>query len=151
MELMTIHNYRFYFDKKATIEAYKNFSACCIEQCSCAYCKNFNESRNEIYTKEFLELLQAIGINHKQEAEVYHIKACNKSRHLYGGWFHFIGRPDRYIHKNGTPTIEKIKFGDSLEAFITDQTILVDTAFQNKPVLQLEFIVETPWLIEELI
>lgn len=67
--------------------------------------------------------------------------------HLYGGWFHFVGRLNN--NNNGIARLEKIQFGKNLQVFITDQTMLVDLAFQNKPVLQLEFIVVTPWMIKE--
>lgn len=149
MEPMTLKTYSFLYDKKATEQAYRNFNTFCVEQCPCSFCENFNASRDEIYTAEFLKLLHKIGINPRQEAEVYHIKACNNNKHLYGGWFHFVGRLNNRSPSNGQSAIEKINFGENLKVFITDQTMLIDSAFQNKPVLQLEFIVVVPWLIEE--
>lgn len=147
MESITIQTYSFLYDKKATEQAYHNFNTFCVEQCSCSFCENFNASRNEIYTADFLKLLHKIGINPRQEAEVYHIKVCENNMHLYGGWFHFVGRLNN--NNNGIARLEKIQFGKDLQVFITDQTMLVDLAFQNKPVLQLEFIVVTPWMIKE--
>lgn len=62
MESITIQTYSFLYDKKATEQAYHNFNTFCVEQCSCSFCENFNASRNEIYTADFLKLLHKIGI-----------------------------------------------------------------------------------------
>jgi len=147
MEIMSLQKYNFQYDKQATSIAYGNINNYCVEQCSCSYCENFNVSRNEIYTPEFLKLLSKMGIDYQREAEVYHIKAYDNNLHLYGGWFHFIGRLTHTVVQSNNRIKEAVRFGDNLKVFITEQTILVDTAFNDKPVLQLEFRVVTPWMI----
>jgi hypothetical protein len=38
-----------------------------------------------------LNLFAKIGIEPNREAEVYQMVRLESGRHLYGGWFHFVG------------------------------------------------------------
>lgn len=144
---MKLGKWNFEYDREATINAYSNVENFCVEQCKCVYCQNFNAVRDEVFNHEFKNILREIGIDPHKEAEVYHIKPINKNHHLYGGWFHFIGRfiTSDPVCTNGIE--EPIRINDQIEILLSNTPLLVDSAFYNKPVLQLEFKVVTPWAI----
>ena len=150
MNTMKIGKWEVEFDRDATRAAYAKIENFCVEQCHCVYCKNFEAIRDEVYTEEFKSILKDIGIDARKEAEVYYIRAVNKNRHLYGGWFHFVGR----YNYTGTDRINGhnnlIKINDTIEMSLSDHALLVDSAFKSEAVVQLEFKVEVPWVIENV-
>ncbi|MFC2113993.1 hypothetical protein ACFLRI_01445 [Bacteroidota bacterium] len=138
------------YDRDATRTAYEKIENFCVEQCQCVYCKNFEAIRDKVYSEEFVNMLKDIGIDPRKEAEVYYIKAVDKNRHLYGGWFHFVGRYNSNGFEDLDGQSKLLKINDKIEMSLSDHTLLVDGAFKSDSVVQLEFRVEVPWVIENI-
>lgn len=137
-----------------TTSIYQEIELCGPEICSCAYCLNFISIREKIYPPEFISLLKRLGINFDQEAEVYHINKIDENKHLYGGWFHFVGNiisDNKNIDKS--KSINKTNYTSPLingfEVGFTNKLELVNSEFKELPVVQLEFITQVPWVLNK--
>jgi hypothetical protein len=122
------------------------------EECGCTPCLNFAAQRNETYPPDVMRLFEQLGIAANREAEIYHMARLESGKHLYGGWFHFVGSiisgadAARKIGENiWQPDLEaKSEFfclGFSARAD------LVRKPFEGLPLVQLEFTVKIPWII----
>jgi hypothetical protein len=99
-----------------------------------------------------LELLEKLGISPNREAEIYHLARLRSRRHLYGGWFHFVGSivsgadAAKPIAKNvWKPDLEKTNGYFSLG--FSSRLGLVRKSFVGLPLVQLEFIADVPWVL----
>ena len=89
------------------------------------------------------------------EVEVYETGRTEAGLHEYGGWFHFVGaiesgdQPWRKMPGNPAvrvPDFETLTQGLQI-GFHTD-AMLVRPSFKGMPLVQLEFTVDLPWLID---
>ncbi|MDQ3635871.1 MAG: hypothetical protein ACR2MD_18285 [Aridibacter sp.] len=129
-------------DVDATKNAYQEIKIGSAEGCGCIYCNNFTALRDELFQGEILELLEKLGIDYKKDAETYEA-TLDKNKHLYGLWFHSIGR----IIKEGNP----IKFENGLIVYFLEQTSLRYDIFADKKLIQVE--IENavlPWVLDKL-
>lgn len=78
-------------DRPATVEAYRRASAGGSKTCQCAACRNFVAAGLVVFPAAFLDLLDSLGIDPRKDGEAYHMARHSPGRHLYGGWFHFVG------------------------------------------------------------
>lgn len=62
------------------------------EACGCDQCLNFAAQRDTIYPPELLQLFDALGLDHRFEADVNHLAQKGEGSHIYGVAFHFVGR-----------------------------------------------------------
>jgi hypothetical protein len=133
------------FDREATDVLYRDtFTVPDGDRCGCASCKNFASQRGKIYPGEFLQFLKELGANPLREWEVfdYDFDCGNPNKHLYGGWFLFVG--------------ELVKGDDkppkhAMEAF----TYWFTTSFpapalpMDMKICAVEFLVQVPWVLAE--
>src|SRR5262249_39562807 len=123
------------------------------EECGCEPCRNFVAQRSTAYPAQAHEIFTQLGIAANREAEVYHIARLKPGRHLYGGWFHFVGAiqegrdASRQIAPNSwQPDLEKMS--ERFSVGCTCKTGLVPASFGELPLVQVEFTVELQWVLE---
>ena len=97
-----------------------------------------------------------LGIDYQKAAEVYQTHRDDSGLHHYGGWFHFVGEI-----KSGADAWQQVgkdlnsfsghleRFTDSFSIGFTSRLALVRKPFQGKPLVQLEFAVQVPWVISD--
>jgi hypothetical protein len=78
-------------DAESTRKVYASISIGGPEECGCEPCLNFAAARAGIYPAEVLALFEKLGIAPNREVEIYHMARLSSGKHLYGGWFHFVG------------------------------------------------------------
>jgi hypothetical protein len=145
MHTYIFDKWEFNYDRELTSEAYSQISFPSIWQCNCVTCQNYKTVREEIYPEEFKSILDLLGINSAKEAEIYHIKKLGFKKHLYGGWFHFIG----HFTSNNLSSSLMIYLTENVQISFTDKTMLVPDILKKKDVLQLEFKITIPWVIDK--
>jgi hypothetical protein len=145
MKRIQISNWIIDVDVEKTKEYYNRIT---VEKgCNCIYCRNYIKCC-ETFPKEVLEFYKMLGIDPKKEGEFMEF-GIEDDKHLYMCFYHFVGR----IVKRAS---DKIRTWDDLniievndtEFTFTNNLDLVPEEFP-KPVLQLEFAVKLPWLLEE--
>lgn len=152
MEAIRFGRWELIADPEATREAYANVPKGGPEECSCDPCKNFVAAREAIYPADVLALFDKLGISFSREVEIYHMARLQSGKHLYGGWFHFVGSilsgadAAKPIAKNlWQPNLEKVTedFGLGFSSRIG----LLRRPFEGKPIVQVEFTATVPWII----
>jgi hypothetical protein len=91
MTQITYRDWIFDSDVDQTRAGYETITAGGAETCNCAGCRNFLAQRDSIFPAEVLQLFLKLGVDYKRDAEIYHTARLELGRHLYGGWFHFVG------------------------------------------------------------
>jgi hypothetical protein len=128
-------------DREATRRAYAQCSSGAAA-CDCAPCRNYVAARDHAFPDSVLALLSDLGIDPRCEAEVYSQGRDENGLHKYGGWFHFVGELEAEIDN-----IESV--GDHFMLWFTRHLALVPLAFENSPLVQLEFVAGVPWVLDE--
>jgi hypothetical protein len=113
---------------------------------------NFAAARTQIYPAQVLALFEKLGISPNREVEVYHMARLSSGRHLYGGWFHFVGsilsgsEAWKQVGENlRQPDLEEVDENFSLG--FTSRLGLVREVFAGSPLVQLEFAAKVPWVL----
>ncbi len=95
-----------------------------------------------MFPEEVMDLFGQLGINYERDAEIYHTARVESGLHLYGGWFHFIGRilkqPNGLAKVNEHFTID----------FLVNRA-LAAKSFENRPLVQVEITAEVPWVLKD--
>ena len=78
-------------DPESTRKAYAAAPIGGPEECGCQPCLNFVAARDQICEPDVRAVLEKLGFSHNREVEIYHMARLETGRHLYGGWFHFVG------------------------------------------------------------
>lgn len=142
-------------DPGATREAYAAIDIGWPEYCGCVHCRNFVTARPTVYPPEALELMGRLGITPTLEQEVVPVEPLGREAYFYTGSFPFVGTltsgPDFWRPKPGGGLMNDRE----ATAYLTDRfrmgftTRLTRTPkpFRGKPVVQLEFAAEVPWVI----
>jgi hypothetical protein len=140
-------------DMESTKERYVGLSTGAPEECGCEPCRNFAAQRTGVYPAAVLELFESLGIEANREAETYHMARLKSGKHLYGGWFHFVGSildgQDAAVQVSESlwrPALEEIADGFSLG--FTSKLALVPKSFDGLQAVQLEFNAQLPWTLE---
>jgi hypothetical protein len=142
--VITFDRWRFTCDREATQKAYAATLVGGPEECGCTYCLNFAEQRSAICPEAMLNLFAKIGIEPNQEAEVYQMVRLESGRHLYGGWFHFIG--SLLPGKDAVGKAAESLWASNLENVtefsfkFTERADLALKPFEGLPLVQLEFL-----------
>ena len=129
------------FDRDATIAAYAQMQCGGADRCSCSGCRNFARLRHDVYPEAFRDLLNTLGVDPKKEGEAVHYGPKETGRHLYGGWFYFVG--------------EVVEAGERSSNASDDFQYWTGTSFPRPPVAfgktvaAVEFMTELPWVLEE--
>jgi hypothetical protein len=153
MEKFNFGRWEIESDTEATRRAYAEILKGSPEECSCEPCVNFIAARTQIYSSEIVAMFGELRIPTDREAQIYHMCQLPSGFHLYGGWFHFVGRilsgadAAKQIRENvWQPDLEssngRFKFG------FTSRVQQVRKAFEGLPLVQLEFSAEVPWLLD---
>jgi len=118
------------------------------EGCNCDYCKNYIKNCKE-FSQEVLYFYNMLGIDPQKEGEFMEYYKPDTDKHLYMGFYHLVGeivkRPSLGTGKWDAPNVIKVC---NVEFTFTNELALVPKNFP-KPVIQLEFEVELPWLLEK--
>ena len=133
--------WRTLYDRATTIAAYANVPAGGPETCTCNTCRNWVQSRDQLFPPKFLALLERLGVAHDREAEVYHNGRLESGVHCYAGWYHFVGQVQRG-EQEGLPDV---MFGPFAVYFHSHPALLPE-AFRGLSVAELEFEAQVPWL-----
>ena len=139
-------------DPESTRKAYAAVSIGGPEECGCEPCLNFAAARGQVYAPDVLALLEKLGISPNREVEIYHIAREESGRHLYGGWFHFVGSiisgadaAKQVAENTWQPDLEETSEYFSLG--FSSRLELVRAPFKQLPLVQLEFTAKVPWLL----
>jgi hypothetical protein len=139
-------------DREATSGAYARVPVGGPEECGCEPCQNFVVARKQIYPVEALTVFDQLGVRFDREAEVYHMARLQSGKHLYGGWFHFVGSilngadAAKPIGENlWQPDLEKI--GEDFSLGFSSRLGMVPEPFRGLPLVQVEFTANGPWVI----
>ena len=124
------------FDRELTTQAFLHLPA----QCDCAYCRNFLIAFQKS-APEFVALLQRLGIDPAQPAEIVHYNDNRDGTHHYGWWYHFVGQII-----SGTESWEDFAQGMKIE--LRDKDELAPKDFP-RPIIQVEFLSNLPWVLAE--
>jgi hypothetical protein len=124
------------FDKELTTQAYLSLP----DQCNCGYCRNFQRVFKGL-SSEFVTLLQKLGIDPAQPAEIVHYNDNHDGTHHYGWWYHFVGQI-----MSGDESWEDFAQGMKVEFRNKDE--LAPENFP-RPIVQLEFLSNLPWVLAE--
>ena len=118
------------FDRKATTAAHTAMKSGGAEECRCGDCANFARQKPAPYPKEFLDLLNALGIDPQREIEVYNQYCIYEGEFLdYAGWFYFVG------HVEGEGFLESGLF----KWYLMEGPNYKVPEFEQKPVSRVEF------------
>jgi hypothetical protein len=129
------------FNRNATIAAYAQIQNGGADRCTCSGCRNFARLRDDIYPNAFRDLLNTLGIDVKKEGEAVHYGPKEARRHLYGGWFYFVGE----VIEAGERSTNA---GDDFQ-YWTGASFPRPRAAFGKTVAALEFMTQLPWVLEE--
>ena len=124
------------FDRAATAQAYIGLSV----GCNCAYCRNFLAAFQSLPV-EYAEFLRRFGIEPLKPAEIVEYTPNPDGTHYYSWWYHVVG------------TITKdhdgfVRLEPNMEMEIRSEAQLVAADFP-RPVIQMEFFANLPWLLAE--
>jgi hypothetical protein len=130
------------FDCEATVVLYRDtFTVADGDRCGCTSCKNFASQRGNIYPGAFLQFLKELGINPLREWEVfdYDFDSGNPNKHLYGGWFLFVGE---LVAGVGIPP----KHATETFTYWFTTSFPAATLPTNMKICAVEFLVQVPWI-----
>jgi hypothetical protein len=137
-------------DQAATRRAYEAVRTGSPEECGCRDCRNFAAARGAVYTPEPLGLLDRLGIDSRKEAEIYQCSRLDSGLYLYGGFFHFVGSVeggDDALRPDGRMDLEPLT--EHFGVGFTRRVALVRAPFAGLSLVQLEFLAQVPWVLEE--
>jgi hypothetical protein len=139
-------------DPESTRKAYAALSQGSPEKCGCEPCLNFAAARDQIYAPDVRALFANLGISSNREAEIYYMARLESGRHLYGGWFHFVGTivsgadaAKQVGERTWQPDLERTT--DDFSLGFSSRVALVRKPFAGLPLVQLEFTARVPWVL----
>lgn len=136
--------YRLRCDPEATRLALEAVAQGAPELCACAACRNFIAARALVYTEPHVALLEQLGVRPGKEAEVYTHGEMESGLHRFEGFTHFVGELLEGRDAPPWPITEHVSL------WLQSTGIgLVPATFGEVPLVQVEFIAELPWLIED--
>ncbi|GIO91007.1 hypothetical protein [Paenibacillus sp. FSL K6-1566] len=143
------------YDPETTRNYYKSYRFI-TDGCSCLFCRNYVEAIRTL-PQGILDFFDRFGIDPRKEGEVSEYYEDEDGTHLYGGFYHIVGRildgPDCWI-TSGDDTISNAYLSDDLieiDGFTFGFTYglsLVPDTFPS-PALQVEFQGKLPWVLPE--
>jgi len=153
MKRITFRRWEIAVDREATARAYERAGRE-EEICKCLYCRNYYAAGSGVYPEEVSEFYKGLGIDIQLPAEVMYSHPVAEHRHVYGGWFHFVGSiasgPDarnRLAKTVYSIDLEPIAYGFSMG--FTAQPSLYFRAFFGVPLVQVEFVTEVDWVLDD--
>ena len=108
----------------------------------------------DAYPRDFREIAEALGIDLSKPAELCHYGLPATPVRLTGGWFHVVGSMEsgRDAWKGDGPpssarTADFEKLASGAEFGVHSDAQLVADVFKDAPLIQIEFLVNVPWLL----
>lgn len=152
METLRVGRWEISCDPEATRNAYVSILRGGPEECGCEGCRNFAAARSQAYPPKVLALFEALGIPPDREVEVCHFGRLAPGKHLYGGWFHFVGSilSGGDARKQRTEKVWQVELEDINDDFSLGFTSFVTLArepMKGMPLIQLEFTAKVPWVL----
>ena len=146
MESVVFGKWQLECNPEATRHAHNGITVGSPEACGCRDCQNFVVARSQVYPPMVLALFRQLGIDPQHEAEIYHMGRLGPGKHLYGGWFHFVGAITAEGDAIGQFDMEQ---GEDVpfRMFFANSRQLSPDSFADQPVVQLEFVAHVPWLL----
>lgn len=142
--MATFGDWEFACDRDATIAAYSRAELGGSGTCSCNGCRNFSAARSQVFPPAFLFLLESLGIDSRKDSEVYRMAQLAPGRHVYGGWFHFVGTLDR------TGDFPVVALAEGFAAWMCRRGAPALASLKELPLVQVEFQAENvPWVLNE--
>lgn len=126
-------------DTEKTRDFYKKHHRI-TEDCSCHHCENYSLAVDS-FPEQMQTHFERLGIDPQKEGEVFVGEDDGKDMLLYMGFYHVVGE---LVEGPKQAVAEE----DGLRFYFSDQTDLVPEGFPE-PVLQWEFELEVPWLLEK--
>jgi hypothetical protein len=121
------------------------------EDCGCDYCSNYVLTCDS-FPKDIMNTFNILGIDPRKEGEIYECIDNEDGIHLYGGFYHIVGRiidgPDLWKPSEETEEFSSPHHIDHnhIEIGFSKKLTLVPDNFP-KPVIQFEFEMNVPWLL----
>lgn len=141
MQRLMLANWEIQYDRAATAAVYERLAQLDAPVCDCDLCQNWRATRRDILPMEFQRLLSKLGIPIDGEIEICHYGRLESGLHLYGPWYHFVGRVV-VGELESAPSIEHENF----RYYFHSHPALLHKAFEGHAVVQLEVESEVPWL-----
>jgi hypothetical protein len=160
MNKIKFKNWVFDIDPLSTKNVYENIKNGGSDNCSCSYCKNYRIQKDKAFPQEILTLFEKLGIDYRKEVEVPQLCKTKDGLHQYDGWFHFIGKIKRgnkliNILNNIRNVFGKQKvlhyqsITNDFSILFTEGKELVNHLFKDYPTVQLEYVTNLKWIINE--
>ncbi len=118
------------------------------EECACDPCKNLVLSREQIYPKDLMTMLDRLGIDYQKETELCYFNRVKPGWHFYKGWFHFVGQIQEAPDDGGKGIYGCVPDAESFAWSFRDKPDFVPKAFGEHPVVQLDWVALVPWLLD---
>jgi hypothetical protein len=131
-------------DRDATVAAYSRVSMGYTAACTCNGCRNFVAARSKAFPPSFMDLLDSLGIDPTKDAEIYHTARMSPGKHLYGGWFHFVGSLEV------TGDFAPVEMGDGFSVWMCRSASQCLDGLKGLPLVQVELsATAVPWCLDE--
>ncbi|MBS3680772.1 hypothetical protein KGF86_11140 [Ornithinibacillus massiliensis] len=151
MKRMELGSWIIEVDVMKTKEFYNHYHLI-TEDCDCEDCANYVLAC-ETFPHEIKALFHSLGIDPRKEGEISHYIANQDGTHVYGIFYHIVGRiidgpenwPSNVISTEVlTPySIEQCE----ADVWFTQDLALVPEGFP-KPIIQVEIKMNVPWLLK---
>ncbi len=144
------HGWRFRVEPEKTSAAYTSSKSGGAEDCSCSYCRNLVAQRSLEYPQELCGFLESVGVDPFKEAEVWEAGPLEKGYTYNAGWWHFIGGVE--IEGETPIRLSAEPSGRAKEweiVFLAGQADLKLSTLPVAPLVQVEFSVKLPWVLDE--
>lgn len=104
----------------------------------------------ETFPQKVKDFFNSLGIDPRKQGEVNEYKENEDGTHVYGGFYFIVGKilsgPDFWVNtdKGPTPNFDSIS---GIQIAFTNELAMAPEANFPKPVIQLEFQLNVPWLL----
>jgi len=113
-------------------------------RCGCSGCRNFIAVREQVLPREFVSLLQKLGIDSAKDGVVYTEGAAAPGAHFYGGWYHFVGTLE--VAGDFAP----VEFSGGFISYMCKKSAPCLPELDGLDLVQLEFrATNVPWVIPD--
>jgi hypothetical protein len=122
--------------------------------CNCEGCRNFRALGENAFPIPFRTVAAELGIDLSKPSEIGHYDYGPGSVHDMHGWFHLVGKiksgrdAKRQVAENSWRADDEPLLG-LRELGFTDRIDLLPEAFEGLPIVQLDFRIEVPWVLNE--
>ncbi len=149
MDRIKVGRYVLEIDKSQTRKFYDKYHVI-TEDCDCVYCTNYILAC-DTFSPEVKHLFNLLGIDPRKEGEISEYMANDNGTHLYGAFYHIVGKiidgPQLQIPTTSesgvsTPNSEEVEI-----SFREEDLDLVPVDFP-KPTVQFEIQLNIPWLLK---